>query len=137
MVAGKTIFYTLPAFFDANPSDTPFISSYTSHSWLTLSGSTFTISPLVTDSYTTYTITVSISDGFQQNSGSFDVIVLPPNIPPKFSAALIPQSITAGVMTTYALPATYDADGDTVSVFVTYLGGALPTWVTLSGSGTT
>ena len=86
---GKSITYTLPAYSDPNGDPITLSASYPS--FVTLSGSTFTISPS-TGYLGGYSVTVSLSDGINAVQNFPFTITVTANSPPTFSSALVDQS---------------------------------------------
>ena len=83
VVQGHTLSYTLPATSDVDSDTVSVTSSYPS--FVTFAGNTYTISPLITDVATSYSVSVTISDGINPGVvSSFNVIVAA-NSPPTFT----------------------------------------------------
>ena len=81
--------------------------------WMSLIGSTLTMSPLSAQ-IGTNTITVSITDGNTIVPIIFNVVVI--NDPPIFATPPAAQSISAGVSLPYTLPAITDTENDVITV---------------------
>jgi hypothetical protein len=77
-------------------------------------GTAITFTP-ITGTAGTYLVTLSISDGVNTPQFTFNVIVTA-NTPAIFVSTPVAQSTRAGVAISYTLPATSDADSNTVSI---------------------
>ena len=103
-------------------------------SFITVSGSTFTVSATASSDIGTYLIDVTLSDGTNTPVTQFSIVVNA-NQPPDFGSALVAQSITVGFTITYSLPAYSDPEGQpTTLVSITLSSGAaLPSFIVHSG----
>jgi hypothetical protein len=91
-----------------------------------------TFTPPTGTSLGSYLITLSITDGVNTPEFTFYVIVSAStvtNTPATFVSTPVAQSTAAGVAISYTLPATYDAESNTVTIGLT-AGG--PAFVTLT-----
>ena len=71
------------------------VSSTPPHSFIALSGTTFTFNPLTTDTLGSYPITVTLFDGAMTATSTFNVIISA--LPPVFiTIPLLDQYITVG-----------------------------------------
>jgi hypothetical protein len=120
----KTTSYVLPATQDADGDSVSI--SYSGPAWVSLSGTTFSISPVLANLGASYAIDVYLNDGFSAIVPYSFTIVVPPNTAPYFATALVDQTVVALTTTEYTLPATKDNEGDTVTATANYNGGTLP-----------
>lgn len=103
---------------------------------MTFSLSTFTVSSTLQSEVGVYPITMSVCDGQPLCSTlTFTVTVI--NDPPTFVDSLVDQTVQAGQSLIYKLPATFDLNGDSVTVTATELGKTLlPSFVIFDGLDT-
>lgn len=133
VVAGHTLVYNLPATYDAEGHSLVLTMSPTL-SWLTLTSLTsLTISPTVTESGLSQSVTLMLSDNYNSNTYTM-IITVVPNTPPTFVSALVSQTVYPGLVKTYVLPSTIDVDGDVVTVAL--LAGG-PSYVTFNAASYT
>ena len=103
-------------------------------SFITVSGSSFTVSATANSQAGTYLIDVTLSDGTNTPVTQFSIVVYA-NQPPDFNSALIAQSAIVGFTTIYSLPAYSDPEAKTTTVVSITLssGAALPSFIVRSG----
>ena len=80
---------------------------------MSIVGSTITMNPLSAQ-IGTNPVTVSITDGINPVTYSFNVVVI--NSPPTFISAPVTQSVPSGATVNYPLPTITDAESDLITV---------------------
>lgn len=138
MSLGSTKTVTLPSYSDPE-SQTVTLSAVTSGgtslpAFVTLSGSTFTVTPTLTSQVSTVQIDVTLSDGINSPISSFTITVQA-NQPPAFASPLGAMTCDVGQACSYTLPAATDPEGSTVTLSAVQQGQtSLPGFMTLAGS---
>jgi hypothetical protein len=98
--------------------------------WISLTSTSLTISPTITQSGLYYPLIITLSDTITSTAYTMAVTVIP-NTPPTFISIPIAQTVYPGQVKYYILPGTSDIDGDIITVEL--LAGG-PSFVTYSSS---
>jgi hypothetical protein len=110
----KTSTYVLPGTSDQD-NDVVTISLSSPPAWVTLAGSTVTISPLKANLGLTYSVIVQLDDGYSATVKYTLTVQVLPNSAPFFATTLTDKTVVALTTTDYALPAMMDNELDTVT----------------------
>ncbi len=129
MTAGHTLVYNFPASYDAE-GHSIYFSMSPAAIWISLTSTSLTISPTITESGLYYPFTITLSDIFTPTAYTMAVTVIP-NTPPTFISTPIAQTVYPGQLKSYSLPGTSDIDGDLITVEL-LVGG--PSFVTFTSS---
>jgi len=131
VTAGHTLVYNLPGSYDAEGHFIYFSMSPADIStWISLTSTSLTISPTITQSGLSYPLTITLSDTITPTAYTMAVTVIP-NTPPTFISTPIAQTVYPGQVKSYSLPGTSDIDGDIITVEL-LVGG--PSFVTYTSS---